>query len=250
VLGARAGWLAIQWLAANRVMLLATIKTWAPILLKVGLVAAAIGTVVVFVEDLFTLFSGGKSIIGDFIDSLFGIGTAEQVILSIKQAFQDVVFWAEKAAAAIGLGEGPQDDSPEAARERRKNEAVAKGDVEGFLGERSSGTREEGLDNFRESRKRYLSENPNAATENDIGDGLIDPRVAKAAKSASVSIAPTSASAPKSARAQVTVGGPTIQVNLPPGSDREQAERMRRIAEEELHKHHRRAVAAAKELGT
>src|SRR5690606_38402481 len=47
-------------------------------------------------NDLLNLWSGGPSVIGDFIDSLLGIGAAQAIIDGIKDAFSTVWGWMEK----------------------------------------------------------------------------------------------------------------------------------------------------------
>ena len=59
---------------------LSTIGVWGPAAATFGVVAAAIGVVVLVVEDLVTMFRGGQSVIGDFLDELFGFGTARAVV--------------------------------------------------------------------------------------------------------------------------------------------------------------------------
>lgn len=56
--------------------------TWPLILL-----AAKIAAVILVVEDLWQLFTGGQSVIGDLIDSLFGVGSAAKVVDFVKDAF-------------------------------------------------------------------------------------------------------------------------------------------------------------------
>ena len=59
----------------------------APFLPVVGLFAA----IVLIVEDLYTLFTGGDSVIGRFIDSLGGAGTSAAVVETLKDAWNEVV---------------------------------------------------------------------------------------------------------------------------------------------------------------
>lgn len=56
--------------------------TW-PLLL----LAAAVAYVILVVEDLWQMFTGGQSVIGDLIDSLFGVGSAAKVVDFVKDAF-------------------------------------------------------------------------------------------------------------------------------------------------------------------
>lgn len=59
---------------------LSTIGVWGPAAATFGVVAAAIGVVVLVVEDLVTMFRGGHSVLGEFIDELAGIGTAQSIV--------------------------------------------------------------------------------------------------------------------------------------------------------------------------
>lgn len=54
------------------------------------LVAAAIGMVVVVVDDLIALFSGGNSVIGEFIDSTLGAGSAQNFVWNAKAAWTEL----------------------------------------------------------------------------------------------------------------------------------------------------------------
>ncbi|MFW6031647.1 MAG: hypothetical protein ACOC9T_03560, partial [Myxococcota bacterium] len=61
---------------------------FAPILLKGALLALAFLAIVAVVEDLINLFTGGESVIGDFIDEMFGVGTSQKVVEDLKAAWQ------------------------------------------------------------------------------------------------------------------------------------------------------------------
>lgn len=54
------------------------------------LIVAAIVLLGLVVEDIYTLFSGGDSIIGRFIDELFGIGAAQEGVEQVKQVFVEL----------------------------------------------------------------------------------------------------------------------------------------------------------------
>lgn len=58
------------------------VATWPLIVL-----AAKIAAVILIVEDLWQMFTGGQSVIGDLIDSLFGVGSAAKVVEFVKDAF-------------------------------------------------------------------------------------------------------------------------------------------------------------------
>jgi len=92
-LGVAAGLLAIKMLIAFA----------APLALFV-LVAVAIGAVVLIVDDLITLFEGGPSVIGEFIDSLFGVGTAAQGIRDLTLAWEGFKLTVEDTIALLSGG--------------------------------------------------------------------------------------------------------------------------------------------------
>jgi len=55
------------------------------------LMGAAILSVFLLFEDFFTLLTGGKSIIGDLIDSFAGIGASKQFVYELQLAWEDVI---------------------------------------------------------------------------------------------------------------------------------------------------------------
>jgi hypothetical protein len=59
----------------------------APFLPAIALFAA----IVLIVEDLITMFQGGDSVIGRFIDSMGGAGTAAAIVETLKDAWNEVV---------------------------------------------------------------------------------------------------------------------------------------------------------------
>lgn len=48
------------------------------------LIIAAIAAVILIVEDLYTLFTGGESAIGDFIDAMFGVGASAAFVEQVR----------------------------------------------------------------------------------------------------------------------------------------------------------------------
>lgn len=66
--------------------LLSILTLMAPIILTVGILALAI-------DELITLFSGGDSIIGRFLDAMFGAGTAASIAEAVQAAWTDFVAW-------------------------------------------------------------------------------------------------------------------------------------------------------------
>jgi hypothetical protein len=55
--------------------------------LPILVTAAALAFIALVVEDLYQLFTGGRSVIGEFIDSLFGVGAASNFVHGVKDAF-------------------------------------------------------------------------------------------------------------------------------------------------------------------
>lgn len=63
---------------------------------QIGLVIAAVAILALAFEDLFVFLSGGDSVIGELIDSLFGVGASKEVLEEVRKAFGE--FWQEIAA--------------------------------------------------------------------------------------------------------------------------------------------------------
>lgn len=78
----------------------------APLLLIFGAWAAAIAIVVLAVDDLLTLFEGGDSVIGRFLDAMFGVGTAAEVAEAARLAWADFVRWVEAEAIPVVMAIG------------------------------------------------------------------------------------------------------------------------------------------------
>lgn len=60
----------------------------APLLLELLPIAAMIAIVILVVDDLIALFTGGKSAIGDFIDSMFGVGAAASFVETMRASWK------------------------------------------------------------------------------------------------------------------------------------------------------------------
>jgi hypothetical protein len=74
---------------------------FAPFLIKAALIAAAFIAIAAVVEDLINMFTGGESVIADFIDELFGAGTAEAMVRDLKAAWEDLGDWMESDGMSI-----------------------------------------------------------------------------------------------------------------------------------------------------
>lgn len=60
------------------------IVAFAPVILSILATAAAVTAAILIIDDLINLFKGGKSVIGEWIDNTYGVGTASQVVETIK----------------------------------------------------------------------------------------------------------------------------------------------------------------------
>lgn len=57
---------------------------------EIGLIIAAVIAVALAFEDLWVMINGGDSVIGDVIESLFGVGAKQSVIRDVRDAFDEV----------------------------------------------------------------------------------------------------------------------------------------------------------------
>ena len=65
------------------------LAAFAPALVSIGAVAAALLLVVGIVDDLITWFEGGDSAFGDLLESMFGLGSSAKVLAAFKEALDD-----------------------------------------------------------------------------------------------------------------------------------------------------------------
>ena len=76
------------------------------------LIAAAVGFLILVVDDLITMFEGGTSVIGGFIDELFGVGTTAQLVATLTESWQGFMLAVRDAIRAVreflGLPVGDQ----------------------------------------------------------------------------------------------------------------------------------------------
>lgn len=61
---------------------------WAALNFEVFLVLLAVALLVLAVDDIYTAFAGGKSVIGDFIDSILGIGATKEIVEVVRAVFR------------------------------------------------------------------------------------------------------------------------------------------------------------------
>lgn len=77
--------------AAMVVFGIKSLIAFGPILLTALLVAAAFGVIVIWLDELITTFEGGDTVIKEFIDTLFGVGTTASVVESLKGYWASLV---------------------------------------------------------------------------------------------------------------------------------------------------------------
>lgn len=75
----------------------AMLAAFGPALLAIAPYAAAFGVLMFVVDDLIALFNGGGSAIGRFLDALFGVGTAQQVVADLRDAYEGFFLWLDNA---------------------------------------------------------------------------------------------------------------------------------------------------------
>lgn len=91
----RAAFFTLGAIAAGKLIMLAVAS--APLVAQWVLAGAAIGILVLLVDDLITLFSGGKSVIGGFIDEIFGLGTTEEIVADLGARFEEIKYFIKEA---------------------------------------------------------------------------------------------------------------------------------------------------------
>lgn len=227
--------------SALRAGLQATVGLAGP-LATMALFAVSIGFIILLVDDLITLFSGGRSVIGGFIDEMFGAGTAAEVIAELREAWEGLAlaitdsYHAVRQFFGVEAPTEPTVRTPEQMREEQRNMAAREGQIRGDRG----GTFEEALAATNQRREAQglapLDDqgglprggaNAPLRTRADVGPGRQE-RV------------PTSANQ----RTNNVDASTQLTINLPPGSDRAQVENMRRVAGELLDERQRSAAAA------
>jgi len=78
-------------------------RSFVKLLLPFAPALAKIALLFLFVDDLITLFRGGKSVIGEFIDAVFGLGAAEKFVREVKFAFEGMLEVIKEIANGIAF---------------------------------------------------------------------------------------------------------------------------------------------------
>lgn len=99
-------------------------------------IAISFALLFLIVEDLITLFRGGESVIGDFIDEMVGDGTAEQWVQNLTDAWNGLILAIETGRALLRGDEAPTASgraTGTAAQARRS--AALRGTIRGAQGQ-------------------------------------------------------------------------------------------------------------------
>ena len=80
------------------------IASFWPILAPVIAITAAVTVLSLLIDDFITMLEGGNSVIGDFIDGIFGKGTSTEVVEKLRDTWKEVVETAKEWWPAIKEG--------------------------------------------------------------------------------------------------------------------------------------------------
>lgn len=80
---------------------LAVLAPFAEVIIVALLAAAAILAVTLVVDDLIALFTGGRSVIGRFLDKLFGVGTSKKFVTEVRAEWKHLVEQISKTAVRV-----------------------------------------------------------------------------------------------------------------------------------------------------
>jgi len=87
--------------AAIAALAVVMVAPFLPFLLTGVKVAALVGAITLAVDDLITFFTGGQSVLGEFIDQLYGIGTAQQFVDNLKDGWDIMTESIDKAMLSV-----------------------------------------------------------------------------------------------------------------------------------------------------
>jgi hypothetical protein len=199
---------------------LSTSAAWAGPIAIFGLAAIAIGFVILLVDDLITLFSGGTSIIGSFLDEIFGIGTATELVHNLTDAW---------GGLTMAIGE-------------------AYDAVTGFFGVDTSTA----LGGETATTTRGFDPATAISPEENARISLEADKAARANSTAAerrLGLAPTSVTVPSSVvgTSRSTVINSPVTLNVPAGTAAPESERLRRVVGDVLDERNRSAAAAIAE---
>lgn len=230
------------------------VAAFGPIIVTALLVAAGIAAVVLAVDDVLTLFSGGQSVIGDFLDELLGVGTAAQVVAVMSDSLR--VVW-EQIHNAISMAVeaaqggmrifravvGTADDASEGRGILDR--------VRGALGENlaahSDASAQRGVAATTARVNQSVIDAQRASETPVFGRAFLADTGASATSFAGGSTGARTVTAPAPARGGdtiTTVGETRVEISVPPGTTPEQTRHIRQVISDTLSERDRKALAA------
>jgi hypothetical protein len=160
------------------------------------------------IDEVVTAFRGGRTVVEDFVDSVFGIGATQEFLDAFRAVWDDVTDGITLAIAAVKdlwgalsgggtsnldkamnsfkgsnigaalTGERSLMQSGQKRRDDKREDALRTGDVKGFVEQRAKGeTREQALDRFKAERKELV--HTGQVAMNDKDRSLFDARELK-----------------------------------------------------------------------
>lgn len=217
--------------------------------------AVAIGAVILVVDDLITLFEGGQSVLGAFIDEMFGVGTAAEIVQDLKDAWDGAVMAISDAKFALAdfLGldtsgmEPPWWAKPGVVNlgeiQDNQDKSAAKA---GTLTKRPGESMDQARERFLANRKAAIAAGEIDPTRADREAGIVARRRPRVAAQARTVAEPRGAGSVTNANTKsVSVDArQTNTIQIPAGSDKalldKMEQRLRRLNEDQ----NRRAAAA------
>lgn len=78
-----------------------TLAAWLPAAAPFIATGVAVALLVVLFEDLYTLFTGGDSILGRVLEHFMGVGTAAEFVRDMRDVWQSLVRWVDNAVTSV-----------------------------------------------------------------------------------------------------------------------------------------------------
>jgi len=193
--------------------------------------ALGIGFIILLLDDLITLFAGGKSVIGGFIDEMFGLGTAQGLVLGLTDSWEGLILMISDAKWALkdflGMDTSADEkpwwakqniiDAGEISRGQDRGAALA-----GRMTINKGETREQARARFLETRKAAIGTGEINATRSDVESGIAR-RVGRT-RPRTLAIPGREpgleAGGKKVAQANTVSNSTSVVIQVPPGSER------------------------------
>ena len=263
-----------SWVAGSRILTVVAVAAGAALAkMAIGLIAvngplllavAGYAALALAVEDLVSLFAGDQSVFGDAIDDLFGLGTAASYVVRVVNAAR--LAWlmlkgalsgdmsAAEAEAQRQRAAGESILDPVSADEKRarssrgtaadkaaRAQAAVAGDPTAYLAASDPNDRAGAFESFKRDRSAAVRANPALATDTDRATFDADLRYR------GPTVAPPIAASGGNSR---TVNqNVNVAITVPPGSNYEQANQIKRLVSDAIGSEFRKAHDATAEAG-